>query len=91
METKTEIYGYEIELTKCPICEKNTDIKAFSAKSEKKVVTILIQFMKSHLSTCKSYHGQKVELNVQLNQKTRNFAPRIMNYETKKVNRKIIV
>lgn len=91
METKTEIYGYEIELTKCPICDKHTDIKAFSAKSEKKVVTILIQFMKIHLKNCESYHGQKVELNVKLNQKTRNIAPRLMTYETKKVDRKIIV
>jgi hypothetical protein len=91
METKTEIYEYEIELTKCPICNSNTYIKAFSAKSEKKVVTILIQFMKTHLKNCESYHGQKVELNVKLNQKTRSFAPRIMTYETKKVGRKIIV
>jgi recombinational DNA repair protein (RecF pathway) len=91
MENKTEIYGYEIELHKCSVCGKHTHVSAFSAKSEKKAVTILIRFMKEHLNVCESYRGQKVELVVKLNQKTRKIEPRLIIYGTKTVDRKIII
>jgi hypothetical protein len=91
MQNKTEIYGYEIELHKCSVCGDQTYVASFLAKSEKKAVTILIRFMKEHLSVCESYHGQKVELIVKLNKKTRNIRHRLITYGTKTINRKIII
>lgn len=91
METKTEIYGYEIQFKKCPLCGEDTDVSAFSAKSEKKAVTVLIRFMKEHLNVCESYYGQKVEIVVKLNQKTRGIEPGLITYGTKIVDRKIII
>lgn len=91
MDYKTEIYAYDIDLAQCPVCGSQTNIKVFSAKSEKKVVTMLIQFIKTHFKVCKQYKGQKVELSITLNQRTKNFSPTLMTYESKKVDRKIIV